>query len=416
VKYHGEDKAMTIDRRKLYKFPWSKSDNPGAWVEVTDACDLVCPGCYRHRLEGHRPLEEVKSDIVLCRRLTNCSRISIAGGEPLIYPQIVEVVDFISRHHMQPVIFTNGEKFNRALAAELKKAGVHQLFFHVDSGQKRPGWEGKSEFELNELRQHYADLVWELGGVQCGFNMTIFRRTMPELPDIMGWVRSNIHKVQNVSLIALRGLALTNGKKYMANGKVIDTSLWQSGSADEHEITMTTEEILETVERDFPGSNPSAYLSGTAKPDTYKFLLILYVGSPKRIYGVVGAKAVELNEVLVHLRRGGYVAGFKKPEIGKKIFWLSFLDREIRKALGRYLGVLMRNPGRLLDKIFIQCVNIQQPSEMIDGEANLCDGCLNQMAYKGGLIPSCKLDEYRLYGGPIIEIKENRALGHGDSH
>src|SRR4030042_3284523 len=213
---------MTIQRAKLYKFPWSKSDNPGSWVEVTDACDLDCLGCYRHRLEGHRPVEDIKSDIVSCQKLTNCSRVSIAGGEPLIYPHIVEVVDFISRNKMQPVIFTNGEKLGRELLRELKKAGVFQIFVHVDSGQRRPGWEGKAEAELNPLRQHYADLSAETGGREGGFNMTVTRKTLPEVPAVVEWVTKNISKVQNVSLIALRGMVLAEDRRYMVNGKEID--------------------------------------------------------------------------------------------------------------------------------------------------------------------------------------------------
>lgn len=396
---------MPFDRRRMYKFPWSRTDNPGAWAEVTDECDLYCPGCYRHRLEGHRSLDDVKSDILRCRDLTNCSRISIAGGEPLIYPQIVEVVDFIFSHHLQPVIFTNGNNFTQELALELKKAGIHQIFFHVDSGQKRPGWENRSESDLNQLRQHYADMVRNLRGVQCGFNVTITRRTLPEVPMIVGWVRRNIDKVQNVSLIALRGLDLSPGKKYMVNGRVIDTTVWQSRSDDPHEITITSEEISEVIEQQFPGSNPAAYLSGTARPETYKFLILLFLGSPYMTYGVAGGKAVELNEALTHLRKGQYIAGFPNPQIGKKVFFLALVDTEIRRALGRFLGAVLKNPSRLLDRIYIQCINIQQPNEILEGEANLCDGCLNQMAYRGELIPSCLLDEYRLFGGPIVEVK-----------
>jgi pyruvate-formate lyase-activating enzyme len=402
----GRNFTMPIERRKMYKFPWSKADNPGAWVEVTDECDLFCPGCYRHRLQGHRDLEEVKSDVLLCHRLTNCSRITISGGEPLIYPHIIEVVDFISRNKLQPVIFTNGHNLSEELAAELKKAGLHQLFFHIDSRQKRPGWKGKTESDLNELRQHYVDMVWELGKVQSGINVTLCRETLQEIPSIIEWVQSNIHKVQNVSLIALRGLALSAGKKYMANGEVIDSSILQCVSVDEQEISITSEEIYEVIEKQFPNSNPAAYLSGTAKTETYKFLIVLYLGSPQKTYGVVGAKSVELDTVLFHLRNGRYSAGREKPKVGKKIFFLSLLDKEIRKAFGRYLWEILRYPIRLFDKIYIQCINIQQPNEMLDGEINLCDGCLNQMIYQGELSPSCKLDEYRLFGGPIVEIRD----------
>jgi len=394
---------MPIDRSRMYKFPWSKADNPGAWVEVTDECDLACPGCYRHRLEGHRDLADIEADILLCQRLTNCGRISIAGGEPLIYPRIVDVVAFIRRNGMQPVIFSNGVNFSRELAGALRRAGLHQIFFHIDSGQGRPGWEGRSEADLNELRQHYADLVAELGGVQCGFNVTLTRKTLSEVPAILVWVRANIAKVQNVSLIALRGLDLSAGKRYMAEGRLIDTSRWQSGSPDGREISMTSEDIYAAVERAFPETRPAAYLSGTARPETHKFLIILYIGSPRRIYGTVGARTVELNEVWTHFRKGRYMAGFARPRIGKRLFLLAGFDREVRKAFLRYFGTGLRHPTRLFDPLYIQCINIQQPNEILDGEVNLCEGCLNQMAYKGGLIPSCQLDEYRLYGGPIIE-------------
>jgi hypothetical protein len=399
---------MPIDRRGMYKFPWSKADNPGAWVEVTDNCDLFCPGCYRHRLEGDRPLGEIKRDILTCHSLTNCGRISIAGGEPLLYPHLAEVVEFIAGQGMEPVIFTNGEKLDRATAGALKKAGVHQFFVHVDSGQQRPGWEGRSEAELNELRQRYADLIAELGGVRCGFNMTLTRRTLRDVPVIVEWVTANIDKVQNVSLIALRGLDLSAGKRYAANGRPIDTSLWQSGSADPRELTMTSDEIYNAVRERFPTLRASAYLSGTSRPETTKFLIILPIGSRAQVYGAIGGKAVEVNEILHHLKAGRYAAGPADPRVGKKIFALALIDREVRKAFGRFVGAAVKNPARLFEPVFLQCINIQQPNEIIDGDVNLCDGCLNQMIYGGELIPSCKLDEYRLYGGPIYEVGPER--------
>lgn len=47
--------------------------------------------------------------------------------------------------------------------------------------------------------------------------------------------------------------------------------------------------------------------------------------------------------------------------------------------------------------------------EIVNGEINLCDGCLNQMVYKDRIINSCQLDEYRMYGEPLIPI---RSRGH----
>lgn len=392
---------MTIERENLYRLPWSKTDNGGGWVEVTDECDLFCPGCYRHHLEGHRPLEEVKNDIISVKNLTNCDRMAIAGGEPLIYPHIVEVVDFISMHKMKPVLLTNGEKLTKELASELKKAGLAKYHFHVDSGMKRPGWIGKNEAEMNKLRQYYADLVWDVGGVQCGYNVTISRSNLKYLPDIVEWCRNNIHKVQHISLVAFRAIPLTDGIKYMVNDREIDASSLQHSSTNLDEINITTDEMFKIVENHFSEYHPCAYLNGTVDFETYKFLVTTNIGSKGRIYGTMGAKSMELIQSFYHLFKGRYFSFKRNPKSGKKIFLLSLFDREVNKALINFFKAVIKNPLRIFDKIYVQSISLQQPNEYLKNEANLCDGCLNMMIYKGELINSCRLDEYRMFGGLI---------------
>jgi len=64
----------------------------------------------------------------------------------------------------------------------------------------------------------------------------------------------------------------------------------------------------------------------------------------------------------------------------------------------------VRNPLRFLDGIYLQSISLQQPNELVEGEANLCDGCMNMMMYQGELIHSCRLDEYRMFGGPVTAV------------
>jgi hypothetical protein len=91
------------------------------------------------------------------------------------------------------------------------------------------------------------------------------------------------------------------------------------------------------------------------------------------------------------------------------------IDRELRKALSSFAQQGMRNPLRLFEKIYVQCVSLQQPNEFCNGQANLCDGCLNMMMYEGELIPSCRLDEYRLFGGPMTPIVREGEKTRGES-
>ncbi len=401
---------MGIEKDKLYRLPWSKHDNAGGWVEVTDECDLHCPGCYRHRIEGHRPLEEVKEDILLCQKSTNCDRMAVAGGEPLLYPEILEVIDFIRSHGMKPVLLTNGENLTRSLAIELKKAGLAKYHFHVDSGQKRPGHTGKNEAEMNELRQYFADLCWDIGSVQCGYNITIFRASLPHLPAVVDWTRKNVHKVQHVSLIAFRAIPIEAEIVYRVDGERIDVSRFQHATQYENEIDITSREMFDILEDYYHGYRASAYLKGTVDPESLKFLISVNIGTEHQLFGIMGPKSMELVQNVYHLLKGRYCAFMRKANAGKKVFLLAFFDRDVLRAFSNFVRFGLRRPQTLFDKIYVQSISLQQPNEYLKGRANLCDGCLNMMVYKGKLIHSCRLDEYRMFGG-LISPSEESNLG-----
>ncbi|MEN6561439.1 MAG: radical SAM protein [Acidobacteriota bacterium] len=390
-----------LDRQDLYRFPWSRSDNAGGWVEVTDECTLSCRGCYRHKIDGHRPLEAVRQDIVDCRRLTNCDGMAIAGGEPLIYPHIVDVVAFMAGLKIKPTILSNGEKLTPALARELKKAGLAKIHLHIDSVQDRPGWEGRNEAELNELRQHFADLLRGAGGVQCGYHVTVFRNTLPYLPAITAWCKRNIDRVQHISFIAFRTLPDTPEVRYFAGGRRVRLGDLGAVPHDPREIPITAEEMLAEIEASHPDFRPAAFLNGSAQVESFKYLIGIYVGSRQGIHGTLGARTVELVQMAHHLVKGRYLSFLRSPVVGRKIFLLAPFDPRLRRALAAYLRACFRDPRRAFARIYSQSVHLHQPNELLDGRVNLCDSCLNMMVYRGKLINSCRLDEYRVFGAAI---------------
>jgi MoaA/NifB/PqqE/SkfB family radical SAM enzyme len=138
-----------LDHRKLYRLPWSLTDNVISWLEPTKQCNIYCEGCYSANAAGsHKSLEAIRQDLDVFTRYRKTDAISIAGGEPLVYPEIVEVVRMIAERGFKPVINSNGKALTPELLRELKKAGLHGFTFHIDSLQKRDGWTGKDEIEL----------------------------------------------------------------------------------------------------------------------------------------------------------------------------------------------------------------------------------------------------------------------------
>jgi len=393
------------DRKNLYRFPWSKTDNPGGWIEVTDICEMQCPGCYRSQLEGHRPLEAVYRDITDTAAMTNCDCITIAGGEPLGYPHILDVVRFIRKMKLKPIMLSNGLLLTPELAAELKSAGLAKIHFHIDSAQNRTGWAGKTETELNELRQYFADMLWSTHAIQCGFHVTVFRSNLGYIPGIVNWCLKNLDKVQHISFIAYREIPEDPRYRYIAEGKYIDPHNHSGKSPDPFGISITSEEMYDLLLGSFPRLHASAYLNGTSKYEVNKFINIAAIGSRKGWLGVLGPETVELAQAGYHFFNRRYFAFLESARIGKKVFLASLFDREVRGAFKRFIAGTIRNPLNLFSGIYVQSIHFQQPNEVDDGMINFCDDCPNMMAYNGKLINSCRLDEYRKYGGPVQVVK-----------
>ena len=57
-------------------------------------------------------------------RIRNCQIISISGGEPLLHPQLNEVIRFIHQKGLKPWLHTNGLLLSDSKLQKLKKEGL----------------------------------------------------------------------------------------------------------------------------------------------------------------------------------------------------------------------------------------------------------------------------------------------------
>jgi len=113
-----------LSSRSLYRLPWNFADNAISWLEPTSTCNLYCDGCYReNRKSSHKSLEEVQHELDVFERYRQCDGVSIAGGEPLTHPGIVDIVRMVKRKGWKAIINSNGALLSRELLRELKRAG-----------------------------------------------------------------------------------------------------------------------------------------------------------------------------------------------------------------------------------------------------------------------------------------------------
>lgn len=391
---------MTLDKRDLYRLPWSLNDNPIAWLEITDICNIHCEGCYRQTLTGHKPLDQVKEELRFFKRWRNPDNVSIAGGEPLIHPDILDIVAYIKELGMKPVVLSNAKALTPEFNRELKKAGLAGYTIHIDSHQTRPGWTGKTEAELNELRGQVTDIVSSVKGVYLIFNSTVYADSLASIPDVVRWGRANLGRVHGLVFITYRTAASETSVARDAADEEVDLSKlsYVSGTVDEEFVN--SPDVYRIIKEQFPEYEAAAYLGGSIRHDSIKWLAGAQIGSDGQIHGSVGKRTMELAQVGHHLFTGTYIAYLSDARVGAKVFLMSPWDPVVRQGAKNWLRAVMRKPTRLFSPISAQTIGIiQAPDLQTDGRADMCDSCPDMTVYDGKLINSCRMDEYRLFGG-----------------
>lgn len=400
----------TLDHRSLYRLPWSLTDNPIAWLEPTQACNLACDGCYRKNVKEHKSIDEVQSDLDVFARLRNFDGVSIAGGDPLVHPQLPEIVRRVTRMGRKAIINTNGLAMTPELLRELKREGLIGLTFHVDSKQGRPGWRDKTETETNALRQQYADMVFEVGGLACAFNSTVYEDTLHEVPDIADWAARNIDRVHTVVFINYRAATVAGFEYYVGGEKAPIRDLVYTREDEKRRVDISAREVAATLKARDPEFAPCAYLNGTHSPDSFKWLLAFRAGTTKRVHGYLGPRFMELSQASHHVVTGRYLS-YAPPwtlSVGRSVLATAWpVDAGVRRTAVSYLRSLALQPWRALDKVHLQSVLIIQPIDLLeDGTANMCDGCPDMTVHEGKLVWSCRLEEPRSFGAFVTAVPE----------
>jgi len=389
-----------LNHLDYYRLPWNLTDNSISWLEPTAKCNLYCEGCYRlNEKDGHKSLEQIREDLDVFVKLRKADGVSIAGGDPLTHPDVVEIVKEVKKRGMKPILNTNGLALTKELLAELKKAGVFGFTFHIDSKQGRPEWKDKNEVELNELRLYYAKMLAEAGNISCSFNSTVYEDTMKYIPSMVKWAQEHIDIVHVIVFILYRAVENEEVDFYLGPKK-IDMGELVYNEDPPSRTDIQAPEIVELIRTENPEFDPCAYLNGSEKPDSFKWLLTGRLGTKKNIFGYIGSKGIEAVQMFNHLLYDKYLAyaAPKDTRKGKLMLLMGMFDKKLRKTFFKFY----KNPLNIFKRLHFQSVMIIQPVDFLeDGRQNMCDGCPDITVWNGQLVWSCRMEEQLKFGQNI---------------
>ena len=164
-------KPIKISRKKvlwqLLKAAMDKDRPVLAQIVVTRRCNLSCGYCYEYdKVSKPVPLDVLKERIDALKKLKTVF-VTLNGGEPLLHPEIVELVRYIAESGMVPMINSNGHVLKEGLIKKLNDAGLFGMQLSCDSLEDNEVTQ-KSMKRLKpklDLLKEHASFVVRINGV-----------------------------------------------------------------------------------------------------------------------------------------------------------------------------------------------------------------------------------------------------------
>jgi len=148
---------------------------------VTDQCNLDCAYCSEYdNSRPHPKLADLRAWIDKIRDL-GTMRIALVGGEPLMHPEIVQVVEHCRAQGLATSLTTNGFLLTPELIGQLERAGLQVMQISVDRMTPSPITRKSFKTLLPKLAAlRESSIRVHITGVICGDTLAQSRQVLQE--------------------------------------------------------------------------------------------------------------------------------------------------------------------------------------------------------------------------------------------
>lgn len=141
--------------------------------EIIKRCVNNCKFCSScSTIEGSNIIDygSFKKTIEYIVKSEGLSEVSISGGEPMLHPQLTDMIKLCKSHNIKTILYTSGIVFN-TINQELKDSDIakySEIEQHMIKQLKQQRFSAASKKQLYELKEAGLDtIVFDLQSVDC---------------------------------------------------------------------------------------------------------------------------------------------------------------------------------------------------------------------------------------------------------
>lgn len=356
---------------KPLRLPWQGRDVPYAMLDVIRGCNCVCKACYNRTHTGAKPLDAIERDLDVIFAQRRVEFVGILGGEPLLHPELTEIVRRIKARGVGAVMLTNGILWDTACASRLAAAGLEMVFLHIQQGQQRPDLPDPDDARAVEALIREKCAVAAAAGLRCAVSTTVRVDQPDALADTLRFFRT-IPDCSHAFLTLERSM------------QTIDRGVERFSAANGLRAFVETVAPL--------GWRPFAGIGGHVDARSFRWLVFHAFQSRDASGRETGFAALppSLFERALFALLGRHLPlRVRSSRAGILVrFALNALTGGPIRNLAFLLRVLLRRERLVAKNLFVESF----PDLLPDGRVEYCDPCLDAVVQDGQLVPPCLSD------------------------
>lgn len=164
-------------------------------VEITTICPLNCPQCYKEETLPRTMNIEKFIEIINDAKKSGVKAITLLGGEPLIHPDICEMIQILDNAEIVGGTYTSGIGINKKIIDVLQDIKTPFYFFLSLNGSAKEIHElSRSSFEITKKAMQYL----KENNVEYSINWVARHDNISDLKNVIGLVKEYQAKYLNV--------------------------------------------------------------------------------------------------------------------------------------------------------------------------------------------------------------------------